>query len=619
MSFLMKNLAALQTNVEEEQKKIEELVQKAAERYELLPSRTKEYGLIYRGEYGESTIHSKYDPLREATRIVDNLAEADAKADIIVVFGFGLGYHVELLVQRLTKHQQIFIVEPVDGPGILALEKRDLTSLLGHTQVHMLITDSAKEAGDVFENIVDIKRDSKIFFFFFSPQEKLYRELFKDIRQSLVDTVNKSKMLENTLKVIGSDTVESLVFNIGSYISNPGIKETFDKFKNVPAFIVAAGPSLNKNVELLKKAKGKGIIIAVGTAVATLQLHGIEPDIVIALDPGIPNYKIFEKLTFTNTMLMFDLQTNYKILDKFTGSKFMFAHPNNLIKEWLNPFYQDNDSYLFSGGSVANSACCLAHRMGCNPIVFVGQDLCLSEDGHTHAAGTVYEKDTHSNDDAILVDGNNGGKVRTLANWYCFLKWFEDFIACNESREYINATEGGALIKGTKVLPLSQVIKDHCNIEVQVQKELLTIIEGYHVDDSIKQKTLTVLDDKIKEYENIHKKLEKARVCLANINREAGKMNRHLQDKLLKQIASINKSLNESKEFLIIEQLDYTTVTDTLRKTYVGARNGEDTFNSAAQDTLGYYEGMIEATNKFRSILETAKRKLKGEGEYGTK
>lgn len=618
MSLLAKNLAAIKNNYGIKEEEIEKRAQEVAQRYELITARTGEYGLINRSEDGDSTIHSKYDPLREAARIVDSIANVD-KADIIVVYGFGLGYHVEILAQRLNKHQQVFIVEPTDGPGVLALKTRDLKKLLSNSQVHLLITDSPKIASSLFNAIIDIKRDSEFSFYFFAPQDRLYRELFKEIHQSLVDVVDFSRMQESTMKEIGFDVLESSLLNLKSYLNNPGIKETFEKFKNVPAFIIAAGPSLNKNVDLLKKVKDKGIIIAVGTAVRTLQLHGVEPDIVIAIDPQIPNYDIFKDLTFKDTMLALDLQTNYKILDKFNERKFMFTGINNPIKGWLNPFHEDNESVLISGGSVANTACCLAHRMGCDPIVFVGQDLCLAEDGHTHAFGTVYEKDKLETEKFMLVDGNNGGKVRTLTHWYCFLQWFENFIKSNSVRKYINATEGGARIKGTEILSLNQVISKYCNTKIEVQKELLTIWNKSQANDLVNTKAVEMLEEKIKELDNICNKIKKARVSLVNIERQAGKMNRHLQEKLIKQIGAINKFLDDSKEFFIVGQVDYRIVADTIRKTYAGDRNEDDDFFAAAKDTIAFYEAMLESTSKFRKVLEIAQQRLIGDEEYGAK
>lgn len=611
MSYLTKNLSVLDRELGLDHAAIEELICKAEQEYEMVPTKTGKFGLIYHGADGDIALHSKYDPMREAVRIVDNIKDL-AEAHIIIVFGFGLGYHIEVLLQRLKKHQRIFVIEPSNGPGLFALGRMDLTSILSSRQVQLLIIDEPKDAGKTFGGVFDFQRDDQLAFVFHASEDKIFRNFFSEANQSIVDCVHAKSVEEKTLIKIGFDVVESSVLNIDAYINNPCVNQIFDTFKEVPAFIVSAGPSLNKNVHLLKNAKNKGIIIAVGTAVNTLQASGIEPDIVACIDPGIPNYKIFQKIKIKETVLVADLQSHYRIVDEFTGPKFMFSSPGSLIMPWLHSLRKEEEAYLPCGGSVANTACSLAYKMGCNPIVFVGQDLCLGDEGHTHAGGSVYEADTAKFEGTIPVEGNDGTTVRTFSNWYQFKKWFENWIEENDDREYINATEGGARIYGTKIQKLQEVIEKYCKSEVQPFKKLVSIAAEFRKPNN-KQGTYAMLTEKSKLVGEVEKKLKKARVVLVNTNQSAKKMNEKLRDKLFKQVSDINHYLTCSDEFFLIEQVDYTVVVETLRKTHEGGRDEEDTFARAAKDTIEYYTAMIDATKKFREVLEQAKKRMMGE------
>jgi len=134
-----------------------------------------------------------------------------------------------------------------------------------------------------------------------------------------------------------------------------------------------------------------------------------------------------------------------------------------------------NKGILNTGKSVTNLAFMVAHFLGCSPIILVGQDLAFAPDGTTHVNGADHARDGLKNSKLILntaeVMGNNGMMLKSLDTWIGMLKRFEVDIEMFNV-DCINATEGGALIKGTKIVTLEETIRKYMTKEYPI-KEML--------------------------------------------------------------------------------------------------------------------------------------------------
>ena len=148
--------------------------------------------------------------------------------------------------------------------------------------------------------------------------------------------------------------------------------------RDIPTFIVGAGPSLDKNIDELKRAKGKGFIIACDTAVRPLLAHGIVPDLYVLVDGLKPVHLIKAEGTETIPLLT-SVTATYGFLDQNKAIK-IFYNENELLVNKL--FYQNGKSLatMPCGGSVATSAFAFAYLIGMKNIVLVGQDLALTGD-----------------------------------------------------------------------------------------------------------------------------------------------------------------------------------------------------------------------------------------------
>ncbi|QIB27503.1 motility associated factor glycosyltransferase family protein [Caloranaerobacter azorensis] len=119
----------------------------------------------------------------------------------------------------------------------------------------------------------------------------------------------------------------------------------------------------------------------------------------------------------------------------------------------------------------------LADYMGCNPIILIGQDLAYT-DGKIHAQNSTYEFDGNNENlgkDLIEIEDIYGNKVYTSKVWLSFLRWFELYIRENPEKEYIDATEGGAKIKGTNIMTLNEAIEKYCTEEINIAERLKNI------------------------------------------------------------------------------------------------------------------------------------------------
>lgn len=294
---------------------------------------------------------------------------------------------------------------------------------------------------------------------------------------------------------MGNDVLDSLQGLEQNLINIPYIRKSKNpeymksKFENLPAILVAAGPSLNKNIQDIKKAEGKAVIIAVDTILTKLLDEGIIPDFVCSIERIDLVYDYFykdknipETVTLVGPPLL-----DPRIFEEYKGLLMLPFRTEVNEYRWLQRALAiPGDIGMQMGLSCANVAFGLAMHLGCSPIIMTGQDLAYGDTEETHASGTTYDnketkRDTTKDD---IVEGYFGGEVKTTHIWTTFKSWFENQIVENNLK-VINATEGGAKIYHTEQLSLNETIQKYCTSPIQNVYKLIEKTPSYQINDEI--------------------------------------------------------------------------------------------------------------------------------------
>lgn len=233
------------------------------------------------------------------------------------------------------------------------------------------------------------------------------------------------------------------------------------KFQGKTIYLVAGGPSLDKNILDIKKAAEQGIVLAVARSLKYLLAHDIIPDYCILTDPKPPVYEQIRGIE-TCQVPMILLSTAWREVSVcYKGEKYLiFQHGFEKAEQEAQVH---KDILLETGGSVVTTAIELCIRMECQKIVFVGLDLAFTEN-RTHFGehgGRISE------DYARVVEDIYGNLIPTSENLNSYRRWIENRIARENSDkiEFIDATEGGAKIAGTKMMTLQEAINEGTSVE----------------------------------------------------------------------------------------------------------------------------------------------------------
>lgn len=322
--------------------------------------------------------------------------------------------------------------------------------------------------------------------------------------------------------------------------------------RDIPAILVSAGPSLNKNIDELKRAKNRAFIVAVDTAVRPMVKAGIIPDLYVIVDGKKP----VELLNFDEAKhipMMSSLTAAHAVLDQHKGKKIFFREGVMLA---YNIMAMNGIAFpsVSCGGSVACSGFSLLYKMGFEKIILVGQDLALTGN-KSHADGTFKEKmevlDTTFNQ---KVEGNYEKEVPTRTDFKLYLDWFNYYIEGCEGIHVINATEGGAKIKNTEIMTLKDAIDRECGREVDMAKCMGKLQPIF--DEKARQKAGEYLNTIPEMFRGLKKKIHKGksyyeklkRMCLANNINEKDYLS------LLKKIGKITKQVESHELYPIITE-----------------------------------------------------------------
>ncbi|EKI2683955.1 motility associated factor glycosyltransferase family protein, partial [Campylobacter coli] len=252
--------------------------------------------------------------------------------------------------------------------------------------------------------------------------------------------------------------IEQFVYNLPSMITHPSYKELLSKRKGISdtAIIVSTGPSLTKQLPLLKKYASKATIFCADSSYPILAKHGIKPDYVCMLERTEITAEFFN-----NDFGEFDKDIMFIVKSVTHPHTIKYLQKNNrafILVSTYASFIQylklDYFGYFNMGFSVAHMACYLSLHLNHKNIIFIGQDLAYAENGNSHPDdyqnSANYESQMYEH---ILTEAYGGkGEVKTHHVWLMFKQNLEQDI--EKIQKYLdtkvyNCTEGGARIEGT--------------------------------------------------------------------------------------------------------------------------------------------------------------------------
>ncbi|EGG1770479.1 motility associated factor glycosyltransferase family protein, partial [Campylobacter coli] len=378
---------------------------------------------------------------------------------VLYFYGFGNGILFKALLQN-KNHQHIVVFEKDIEIIWIMFHILDFSNELQNSRL-MILENDKLQTQDYTELC-----SSKPFFqfsriYFLELMSHYYERFHEDVLE-----LNK-KLAENFKNIIlrnGNDPLDALqgieqfVYNLPQMITHPSYKELLSKRKNLSdtAIIVSTGPSLTKQLPLLKKYASKATIFCADSSYPILAKHGIKPDYVLSLE-RIPLTSEF----FNNDFGEFDKDILFvlksyvhphttKYLQKNNRNFMLTSRPSSFIENInLCPY-----GYVGYGPSVAHMAYEFATHLNYKNIIFIGQDLAYAKDGfsHTKDYSNLDKHEGHFQRDkgkfqCLAYEGN--GKVESSEIWTMFRFSLQDIISRNIISTTYNCTEGGARIEGT--------------------------------------------------------------------------------------------------------------------------------------------------------------------------
>ncbi len=426
-----------------------------------------------------------------AKKWIESLGELQENAPVLMM-GLGNETYFHELMKSTEKHLAIIIYEPSLQIFLDFINHYPLAKWLKkHTIVFWVegITGMTIESlGGIIQGVLSYEMLPFSKILVLPNYETLFpKESLAFIKQCH-DIVEKGLVHYNT-KVRFAEVLVKNLFANTIYLCD-GYKTTQLPLvipRNIPGIVVAAGPSLNKNIHELKKAKGKALIIAVDTAIKPLLKAGIVPDMFYIVDAKKP-LELISAEEAKDIPLVTTLDAASEILQYHTGMKF-FANEGIRFVDHLFFRCDREIGEASDGGSVATAAFTLLFKIGIQTIILVGQDLAFTNN-RSHADGTFHEEmpeqDTRN---FIMVDGNNGEKVPTRPDFQVYLNWYNMYIeGCkkhNPAFRVINATEGGAKIQNTEIMTLKEALNEVCVQDINIQECLEKLPPLFKGDDRL--------------------------------------------------------------------------------------------------------------------------------------
>lgn len=545
-------------------------------------------------------VHSKYDPIKEAQKYVERHYRPH---NLNIIFGYGKGYLIEELEKFKKHNENTIVIDPLLDEKRLAVSEKhhDVLGIEVNDIEHMefLLSKINPDARTTF-NIMCTNNYDKLF-----PVE--YKKLLQKIR----DIQDSNRVNDNTLILFSSKWQHNLSMNLNHLTKDASLIELKDKYTK-PVIIASSGPSLTKQLDLVKKYRNKIILISAGSTTSVLLNNKIQPDFIVSIDGGEPNYLHFKSLNISNSRLIYSLQNHHKIRESFKEQAFVcnlkgHAHIGNYLKNKLDLKLPT----LLAGSTVANLCFSVAQYISKGPIAFIGQDLAYTDNlshvkGHNHTK--VITESNLKDKGSVLVDGYFGDKVRTSVSMNSMRLEFEKMIVVESPKvSFYNCTEGGAKIKGYKQMPFTEFCSKYIEkLDEFEENSLLTNVYPICLE---KKQLIDLFNDEI---EKAIKTIELYEKAIDTINRDDSIDK--FKPKTIRILDKIDEEISDILNDLPTDFILIPTVME-VKRGFLEKENETiyQKYKRVREQNLKLYQSSKEAINKFIEYTKQALLQLEEE------
>lgn len=400
-------------------------------------------------------LHSKFNAIKEAKEIANTMYKPH---HLHVIFGYGMGYIIDELIQLRKFNEPILIIDPLVDNKLLEL------GIDESENVHYLPFDSL----EVIRNEVSgLGAMTNKMIYNISPNyKKIFLEEVREIAKIISDAQRKEITNIATTEFFSMEWQINYAMNLKKIMTDYSLNKLYKKY-DCPIVVAASGPSLIKQLPYLKAYREHVILICAGSTINSLLKQDIRPDYVVSIDGGIVNYNHFKDLDLEGIELMYSSTLHFKVRQQFLSDSFLFVpHVHPEVGEILNKRAKKDFPVITGGGSVAHFALSIAKYITTGTICLIGQDLAYTNN-QTHSEGNK-NNTSIENKNTILIDGYYGDQVVSDKIFQGMLHTFEDINTLQpHSVPVYNCTEGGAKINGFIQVPFKEFLQKYATKPVR--------------------------------------------------------------------------------------------------------------------------------------------------------
>lgn len=463
-------------------------------------------------------------PITSAREVWDSLIKAPlAKNDVVIVYGLGLGY----LFKRsfVSSPSRIVVFEPLLEVLRFVLEYVDFSEQFDSGRVNIF---SAKNE---VKSYIDSKYllGDKVEIIYNPSYAKLFGEELIAFSKEIYESCTLKSADVNTIRLHSKHWAKNIVENSKLLDSLIPLSSLSNCFEGKTALIVAAGPSLKKNIELIKENRDKFVIFSVNKIVEYLIKNGVIPDFLVAADamglyltmPKLEQYA--EKINVIAT-----IKTDSSIFKQNFASKTIYFLENDSFSQKLQAKFPEEIKLFDTGGTAVSQCYFSALEMGFDKIIFAGLDLALKdEEAYAGEGGNMTrnesniffefelnEIDPKTGKPKMLrikkglkqIKSFDGSDIWTRDDYYVFIRQLSEIFSSNSRAKLYNITDFGAKIEGMQYVPFEKVL-EKLNLQ---ENNVLNVLSSKKEENSQLMKLIYEYSRSfLEEEKNIFEKMEK--------------------------------------------------------------------------------------------------------------